>query len=263
MCPRGQFLQTGVAATDEELWKLCFKQVDQQCATNCFSSRYGTGCDTAATAASTTASGSSDSHFHHTSEDIHYWTRWIERRMTAIRSAIGSIDAFIAPSVHLYQRFTNDFLPPEQTKNVLLLPYGFDRMGTLSKAKHRRVPGKGTFDNPYVLGYIGRHEAAKGVHLLIKAAHALSKKLREEYSDKHFKVIIYGRSNDATTASLRGMVHDLNLNGVEATNTASETARSPLPVVEFGGEYNNNEIVDHVFNHVDAIVVPSIWCVLT
>lgn len=228
MCPRGQFLIVG--PTSNEPWKQCTEQVDSKCASSCFASRFATGIYT------TSSSSSSQSIF--ADNEVKYWTGWIGERMRMVRSVCDhSIDAFIAPSDHLKTRFINEF--GLDAKKVLMLRYGFD-LDRLSN-RQRKIETKNlSASRPYVFGYIGRHQPSKGMNLLIEAANIIRNNNPEMSSV--FKVIIFGRS-DVSTPALRRMV---------AESGVTEN-------IEWCHEYANENIVRDVFDHVDAIVVPSIW----
>jgi MoaA/NifB/PqqE/SkfB family radical SAM enzyme len=146
--------------------------------------------------------------------------------MANVREMAAHVDRFIAPSRHLLARFRDDFGLPEN--KLTFLDYGFD-LGRLSG--RTRIA-----EDRFVLGYIGTHIPAKGIHHLIDAFAQLQGEplLR-----------IWGRSRDPYTGSLRRIAASL-------PNRAGER-------VEWMGEYQNERIVPDVFNRVDAIVVPSIW----
>lgn len=162
-----------------------------------------------------------------TSADLAYWTDWVRRRMEHIREICGFIDLFIAPSQHLLQKFRDEFGLPAH--KLTYLDYGFDR-SRLAGRKPRNPENQ-----PVTFGYIGTHIAAKGVDLLIKA---------------------FGQ--------LQGLAY-LNIWGREQAETkalkqlASKLDPEINQRIHWMGEYANINIVSEVFNHCDAIVVPSIW----
>lgn len=162
-------------------------------------------------------------------QEMKYWTWWIEQRMKMVKKTCQMIDMFIAPSKHLQQRFITEFgLPAEK---VMYLPYGFDRSVLTSRQRVHRNP-----NDPIVFGYIGRHSASKGINLLLEAAQQIP-----SHYHHRFCLAIYGRPDANTTANLQAMAASKGFH------------------VEWRPEYKNNEIVSCVFNHVDCIVVPSIW----
>lgn len=206
MCPRGQFLQRA-AASGQEPFPLCDGQDDRKCAERCYSLYF---------------SGSPTEH----NADTDRWAAWVAERMRHVREQCEQVDRFIAPSRYLLARFRDEFgLPAEK---LTFLDYGFDL---------RRLSGRiRTRENRFVLGYIGTHIPAKGIHHLLDAfAHVQGEPLLR----------IWGRPRDPYTSSLRRIAASL-------PNRASER-------VEWMGEYDNERIVPDVFNRVDAIVVPSIW----
>ncbi|MEA3450337.1 MAG: glycosyltransferase, partial [Bacteroidota bacterium] len=79
---------------------------------------------------------------------------------------------------------------------------------------------------------IGTHTPAKGLNLLIKAFSKI---------DKPARLKIFGRMNGQNTRALKKMVKD------------------SINPIEFCGEYINQNLAETVFNHVNTIVVPSIW----
>lgn len=161
-------------------------------------------------------------------QDAHYWTQWVTQRMAATRRATELIDTFIAPSRHIAKRFHDQFdLPSGKT---VLLDYGFARARLHGR---RRTPGE-----PFTFGYIGTHIPGKGVHHLLQAFEHLAN------SHADCRLRIWGRAT-ANTAHLK--------------NRVSAMSAAVRRNVEWRGEYPNPRIVQAVFNHVDAIVAPSIW----
>ena len=155
------------------------------------------------------------------------WTDWVRRRMDARpRRMAGLVDLFIAPSRYLLERFRDDFGLP--ASKLRYLDYGFD----LGAA---RRPGAATGQG-FIFGYIGTHIPAKGIHHLLEAFGR-----------------VRGTRGCASRAARAGR-----------TRTRSRRWRGALRAsgaerVEWLPEYRNPDIVREVFNHVDAIVVPSIW----
>jgi glycosyltransferase involved in cell wall biosynthesis len=158
--------------------------------------------------------------------DIVYWTHWVHRRMAHIREVCAAIDLFIAPSHTVLERFRDTFGLPAH--KIIYLDYGFHRKRLQGRS---RVPGE-----PFTFGYIGTHVPAKGVHHLIEAFGHLSGQAQ---------LRIWGRPLGAETDSLRALIADL--------------PQEKQAQISWMGEYYNTEIVQQVFNHCDAIVVPSIW----
>jgi glycosyltransferase involved in cell wall biosynthesis len=157
-------------------------------------------------------------------EDLTYWTNWVKRRMDHIREMASMVDLYISPSKYLMDRFINEF--GMDSSKMVYLDYGFHL---------KRLEGrKRETEDSFVFGYIGTHKQAKGIHLLIEAFSQISKKAR---------LRIWGSPLPPFTQSLQSFVKAL---GMEER-------------VEWRGGYRNEKIVDDVFNHVDAIVVPSIW----
>jgi glycosyltransferase involved in cell wall biosynthesis len=202
MCPRGQFLQVNFG--EPEFHRLCSGQSDGKCARRCYSRFF---------------SGQAESR----ADDEAYWTEWVARRMAAARRAAASVDQFIAPSMHLRQRFVNDFqIDPSR---VTYLDYGFET---------EKLPPVGSLvqDGEYVFGYIGTHIPAKGINLLIEAFSKISVPARLK---------IWGRPLNGATTALQELAAPLGRR------------------VEFLGEYENRHIAAEVLGQVHCIVVPSIW----
>lgn len=158
--------------------------------------------------------------------DIDYWTDWVKRRMHHVRQIVKQITCFIAPSYYLYNRYVQGF--GLSLDKLIYLDYGFDR----ERLRHRqRVPHE-----PFTFGYIGTHIPAKGIQHLIQAFAQL---------EGNCQLRIWGRSRPQNTNGLKAIEETLPL------NTQSRIRWCP--------EYSNQQLVETVFNHVDCIVVPSIW----
>ncbi len=157
--------------------------------------------------------------------DNQYWTSWVSRRMKHIRAVTEKVDYFIAPSQYLLSRFRDEFGIPSE--KLIYLDYGF----SLEQLKNRkRVPNE-----PFTFGYIGTHIPAKGIQDLIIAFSHIKEKC-------HLR--IWGRTREETS-SLKSIVSTLPVNVQNR--------------IKWKPEYRNQEIVTDVFNHIDALVVPSIW----
>lgn len=159
-------------------------------------------------------------------EDVGYWTDWVARRMNHMREMAKLVDMFIAPARYLHRRYRDDFGLPESKLTYLDYGFALDRF-----QGRRRTP-----DERFTFGYIGTHIPAKGIHHLIEAFGQLR-------GDAVLR--IWGRPRGQDTAALRALVQALPAGVAER--------------VEWLPEYRNQSIVQDVFNHVDAIVVPSVW----
>jgi glycosyltransferase involved in cell wall biosynthesis/MoaA/NifB/PqqE/SkfB family radical SAM enzyme len=158
-------------------------------------------------------------------KDLTYWENWISKRMDASRKAIEHSDMLIAPSKYLLEKFVNEF--NVSSEKIIYLDYGFD----LERLKNRvRIS-----EHEFTFGYIGTHTPQKGIHLLIQAFGKLKGQA---------KLKIWGYSREDTPA-LKALVDEL----------PSDVKQR----IEWLGGYINENIVDDVFNKIDAIVVPSIW----
>nr|WP_305798536.1 glycosyltransferase [Myxococcus sp. CA033] len=206
MCPRGQFMQMH-PKDPSNLWASCDGQEDRKCAARCYS-RYISGAP------------------EEQEEDLHYWEGWVHRRMEHVRKRVSDVARFIAPSRYLLSRFRDEFGIP--ASKLTYLDYGFDH-SRLRNRQRRAEPD-------FVLGYIGTHIPAKGIHQLLEAFGRLQGSVR---------LRIWGRPRGANTGALQAIARSL---------PGDLSSR-----VEWRPEYRNADIVSDVFNHVDAIVVPSIW----
>ena len=160
-------------------------------------------------------------------EDIQYWTNWVAKRMDHAREMSSLIDLFIAPSHYLRDRFIKDFsLDPSR---VIYLDYGFHLERFQGRMRAFKSPD-------FVFGYIGTHKQAKGIFHLLQAFNSLS---------QNSQLKIWGSPLQPFTQSLQSYVKTMG-SEVEAR-------------VHWMAGYRNDYIVNDVFNHVDAIVVPSIW----
>lgn len=158
--------------------------------------------------------------------ELAFWKEWVDERMKSAEQATHCFDAMIAPSRQIMERFSKDW--PAARGKLRFIDYGFN-LGLLSS--RRRPEGE-----PFTFGYIGTHIPAKGIGLLIQAFAKLpgSSKLR-----------IWGHPNGQETAALKRQL---------ASHGDAVAQR-----VEWLGGYRNGDIVKSVLNHVDCIVVPSIW----
>lgn len=159
-------------------------------------------------------------------EDIRYWTGWVGKRMDHVRKMASYVDLFIAPSRYLMRRFIDGFsINPEK---ITYLDYGFHRDRLQGRKREK--------EKDFVFGYIGTHKQAKGIFHLLQAFGKIC---------SHGQLKIWGSPLQPFTQSLQTYVKTL---GKEVESR-----------VHWMGGYRNDDIVSDVFNHVDAIVVPSIW----
>jgi glycosyltransferase involved in cell wall biosynthesis/MoaA/NifB/PqqE/SkfB family radical SAM enzyme len=159
-------------------------------------------------------------------DDVAHWTGWVRRRMDHVREMAGLVDRFVAPSRTLMERFKTDFGVPAD--RIVHRDYGFDVAAL--RGRDRRPEAE------FVFGYIGTHIPAKGIHHLIEAFGGVRGPAR---------LRIWGRPRGPNTEALRALAAALLGDAAER--------------VEWRREYRNADIVREVFDHVDAIVVPSIW----
>jgi glycosyltransferase involved in cell wall biosynthesis len=159
-------------------------------------------------------------------DDVRYWTHWVDKRMQHVKEVSHRVDLFIAPSKYLMERFVCDF--DIDLSSITYLDYGFH----LQKLKGRQR----LHEDDFVFGYIGTHKQAKGIFQLLQAFNASCTKAQLK---------IWGSSLEPFTGSLK-----------EFQKTLLQEKREKI---YWMGGYRNERIVQDVFNHIDAIVVPSIW----
>ena len=164
--------------------------------------------------------------------DVAQWTDWVARRMKHVREMADLVDVFLAPSRYLLGRFRDDFGLP--ASKLRYLDYGFDRKRLVGR---QRVAGE-----PFTFGYIGTHIPAKGIHVLIDAFAQIQQAFPEAKAAPRLR--IWGRPGQDTVALKR---------------LADSLLGERRTLVEWRPEYRNQAIVQDVFDHVDAIVVPSVW----
>lgn len=159
-------------------------------------------------------------------EDISYWTQWVGKRMDHSREITSYVDLFIAPSRYLMDRFIKDF--NVDISKIIYLDYGFHRERLMGKVRKK--------EEDFVFGYIGTHKQAKGIFHLLQA-------FGQSYKNAQLK--IWGSPLQPFTHSLEAYIKTMD------PQVGSR--------ISWMGGYRNEKIVEDVFNHVDAIVVPSIW----
>jgi glycosyltransferase involved in cell wall biosynthesis len=159
-------------------------------------------------------------------EDIKYWTNWVGKRMKHSQEIASCVDLFIAPSRYLMNRFIEDF--NVGISKIVYLDYGFHRERLINRNRKK--------EKDFVFGYIGTHKQAKGIFHLLQA-------FNENYHNAQLK--IWGSPLQPFTQSLKDHIKTMD------PEVGSR--------IFWMGSYQNEQITDGVFNHVDAIVVPSIW----
>jgi glycosyltransferase involved in cell wall biosynthesis len=159
-------------------------------------------------------------------DDESYWTRWVQLRMREIRRIKDKVSFFISPSLNLKTRLAEEL--GIGLDRIIHEPYGFD----LTRLAGRKRDDEGVF----VFGYIGRIDFSKGLDLLLKAYGSTNGPAR---------LRIWGRQSSQESPSLKRIVDSLPPKRRKG--------------IEWLPEYRNEDIIQLVFNRVDAIVVPSIW----
>lgn len=155
-----------------------------------------------------------------------YWTHWVDKRMRHVKEMAALVDQFIAPSRYLMDRFIRDF--PLDPAKITYLDYGFHRARLKGRLRKK--------EENFVFGYIGTHKQSKGIFHLLQAFKDLGNQA---------KLKIWGSPLEPFTQSLKSYIQTFP-SAIQAS-------------IAWMGGYRNESIVNDVFNHVDAIVVPSIW----
>ena len=167
LCPRGQFIRRHSDQSSKELWPLCKKQIDKDCAIYCYQGYF---------------SGLTSSF----EDDAAYWSKWVKQRKECIKQVISRTTCFLCPSMYLLNKFKNEGIPAEKLQ---YLDYGFDLTTLRCKAK--------TSDAIITFGYIGTHIPAKGIDLLIKAFAKVK---------AYCKLKIWGNPRAQNTSGLKELV---------------------------------------------------------
>lgn len=160
------------------------------------------------------------------SSDIKYWSNWVHQRMEKTKEVMNAIDFFLSPSLYLLEAYQSEFKINDN--RIKYLDYGFNYANLMDRTRKT--------EESIVFGYIGTHIPAKGIDYLIKAF----EKLRGNAILR-----IWGRERAEQTTFLKHL--------------AEPISQSPKLKIEWCPEYENSNIVEEVFNHIDVIVTPSIW----
>ncbi|MDG6912526.1 MAG: glycosyltransferase family 4 protein [Nitrososphaerota archaeon] len=159
-------------------------------------------------------------------QDMDYWTDWVHRRMEEVHHQLKFVDTVLAPSRYLRARVSQELgLPSERVRYE---PYGLDRQRLTGRIR--------TQSQGLVFGFMGRVTPAKGIHQLLEAFGRTSGEAR---------LRIWGILGEPERGPLLRLIEAL----------PPDRARR----IEWMGGYRNEDIVTHVLNHLDVLVVPSIW----
>jgi glycosyltransferase involved in cell wall biosynthesis len=150
--------------------------------------------------------------------------------MEHVSKMCGLVDLYIAPSKYLMDRFIQDF--SIEPSKMVYLDYGFHRERLQGRNRKKEAD--------FIFGYIGTHKQAKGIFHLIQAF---------SQSPENTRLKIWGSPIEPFTQSLKSYAATL----LDAQGFKIEKR------IHWMGGYRNDAVVSDVFNHVDAIVVPSIW----
>jgi len=150
----------------------------------------------------------------------------ILERIRFMKELCSKIDFFIAPSEFIRQRFIAFGVPEAKIK---VSSYGFDTRRITALPK---TPSK-----LFRFGFIGNLMLAKGVHVLIKSF--------REIAEGRAELRIYGNafSCKSSLGNYMGRLRD--------------EARGKHNIHFLGGFVNAD--IDHIFQEIDVLVVPSIW----
>lgn len=157
-------------------------------------------------------------------EEELFFTNWIAGRMEEVKKMIPYVDLFIAPSEFLRKKFLDFFqISPHK---MLYLDYGFDLTRLQGRIR--------TDDETLTFGYMGTHIPSKGIQHLIQAFGDVKQKSCLK---------IWGASNAETSFWLNQTFAQIGQN----------------KDILFMGSYQNKNIIKEVLNHIDVLVVPSLW----
>lgn len=160
-------------------------------------------------------------------KDIQRTSAWVEERMNHMKEISQHINHFISPSLIVAEKVSETL--GLSSEKISILDYGFNLNRLQNKIRQK--------ESSFVFGYIGTHIPSKGIQDLIEAFSKL---------DTNKTLLkIWGRERAAYTPFLKNQIQKL--------------PESIQRRIFFMGEYSNEHIVSDVFNHVDTIVVPSIW----
>ena len=158
--------------------------------------------------------------------DLGYWSKWTHLRMEEVHRQLRFIDVLLSPSQHLRTRVAKELrLEPGE---ILFEPYGFDRARLAGRVRTR--------EEDLVFGFMGRITPAKGIHQLLEAIGGTRGPAR---------LRVWGTLGEPDRAALLRQVAELPGDRPER--------------VSWMGGYRNEELVHEVLNHLDVLVVPSIW----
>ena len=160
------------------------------------------------------------------SSDLDYWTDWVHRRMEEVHRQLRLVDVILAPSHYLKARVSREL--GLLADRICYEPYGLNRHRLSGR---ERSPGQ-----ELVFGFMGRITPAKGIHQLLEAYGGTTGDAR---------LRIWGTLGEFERAPLLRLVKGL----------PPDRARR----IEWMGGYGNEDIVAQVLNHLDVLVVPSIW----
>jgi len=146
-------------------------------------------------------------------------------RKARLLAILDQIDAFIAPSRDLYDRFVDWGLPRER---ISLIPNGVPEMNP--QITPRR-------DRPNRFAYFGNLADHKGVPVLLAAAARLVRQGAD------LRLSLYGRHNHPTEQTRRAF---------------SEQLSAAAPIAQHVGPYDRAE-VHALMAQTDWVVLPSLW----
>ena len=152
--------------------------------------------------------------------------RALGERPAFMKQRMNKLSRVIAPTRLMIKILTDHGLLPEKIT--------FSRFGINLKPFLYRASKEANGRPRLRIGYIGALQEHKGVHLLLKAFHSLSK-------DDPIDLNIYGKTDDCPEYV------------TELRRIANDDAR-----IAFCGTFPNSQIGD-IFSNIDVLVVPSIW----
>jgi glycosyltransferase involved in cell wall biosynthesis len=154
--------------------------------------------------------------------------RQIQERTAHVRETCSLVDAFVAPSRFLKDRYVDFGIPPER---VTVSDYGFDldRAGAMKRTERR--PGE-----RLRFAYLGTWIPSKGVHILVEAFRHI------EPERARLEIHGYAPAYD----------------GVEDYEGELRRLAAGATHIDFVGSYEPEDL-NAILARADVLVVPSIW----
>lgn len=155
---------------------------------------------------------------------VHVEATDIDRRLVAARSAMASMELFVAPSASMADEYRRLGV---ESDRITVADYGFTAAAVARS-------NTATTDGPLRVGYVGSLVWHKGVHVLAAAV----QQLRQAGVEVRLQVHGDPAQDPEYVERLRAAVSGAS--------------------VEFGGPFEPAQRAD-IYGHIDVLVVPSLW----